>query len=373
MTFRPTRMEVNLSNIKANFSAIRTFVGPKPQIIAVIKADAYGHGAVRVARALLEAGCGRFAVATPDEAIELRDAGIGEPVLVLGSSPYDVADEYVRRDITAACTDVVFARALSAAAVSQGKNAIIHVKVDTGMGRIGFLPEEIPSVADELLALPGIRIEGLFTHFATADESRLEYTASQYKRYHQALASFEAKGARIPIRHVCNSAGILTSKNTPDRYLDAVRPGVILYGMWPSGECVRPIELKPTFEVKTAIAVVRELPAHSGVGYGLRYMTRGDERIAVLPVGYADGYSRALSMKIDVLVRGKRVPMAGNICMDQTMINVTGMDVRVGDEVVLVGRQGTDEITPEEIAAVRGTINYEVPIMFLKRVPRVYI
>jgi alanine racemase len=373
MTFRPTRMEVNLSNIQANYSAIRKFVGPKPQIFAVIKADAYGHGAVRVARALIEAGCGRFAVATPDEAIELRDAGIGEPILVLGSSPYDVAGEYVRRDITATCTDTAFAKELSRAAVAQGKNAIVHIKVDTGMGRIGFLPEQIASVAEELLGLPGIRIEGLFTHFATADESRLDYTALQYGRYLQALGTLEARGIRIPLRHVCNSAGILTSKNMPDRFLDAVRPGVILYGMWPSGECVRPIELKPTFEVKTAIAVVRELPERSGVGYGLRYMTRGTEKIAVLPIGYADGYSRSLSMKVDVLVKGKRVPMAGNICMDQTMINVTGMDVNVGEEVVLVGRQGADVITPEEIAAVRGTINYEVPIMFLKRVPRVYI
>mgnify|MGYP003587857331 CR=1 FL=1 len=367
---RATRMEVNLRNLVSNFLAIRRHVGNKPEIFAVIKADAYGHGALPVARALEAAGCRRFAVAIPDEALELREGGVLAPVLVLGPSPERSAGEYVRQGIAPALTDLSFAKALNREAVRQGRQAAVHIKVDTGMGRIGFPPREIPAVLDEIKSLPGIGLEGIFTHFATADERRLDYTQRQYGGLLEAIAAAEARGIAVPLRHACNSAGVLAC---PDKYLDGVRPGIILYGMWPSSECPRPLELLPTFEVKTEVALVKELPPGSGVGYGLRYMTRGAERIAVLPVGYADGYSRALSMKIDVLIGGRRVPHAGNICMDQTMVNVTGMDVKVGDEVVLVGRQGEGSITPEEVAAVRGTINYEVPIMFLRRVPRVYI
>ncbi len=364
-------MEVNLGNIRHNFRAIQKHVGSGPQIMAVLKADAYGHGVIPVSRALLEEGCQRFAVATPDEALELREAGINEPLLVLGPSPCSVAREYVKLNISAAFTDLDFARAMSAAALQEGKPALLHMKIDTGMGRIGFLPEEVPNVMNEISSIPGIELEGLFTHFATADEVRLDYTETQFRKYTQVLNLLEDKGFKVPLRHVCNSAGTL---NSPEKYLDAVRPGVILYGMWPSAECIRPIELKPTFEVKTAVSLVRDLPSRSGIGYGLKYMTRGNEKTAVLPLGYADGFSRALSMKVDVLIHGRRVPICGNICMDQTMVNITSIpDVKVGDEVVIVGRQGDELITPEEIASARNTINYEVPIMFLKRVPRVYI
>lgn len=371
MTYRATRMEVNLQNLRHNYNAIKEHVGPGPQIMAVIKADAYGHGVIPVARALLEEGCQRFAVATPDEALEIREAGIHQPILVLGPSPCKVAPEYIRQNISAAFTDMEFAKAMSEAALQEDKPALLHMKIDTGMGRIGFLPEEVPQVLDNMSSLPGIELEGLFTHFATADESRLDYTETQFSKYTQVLNLLESKGVRIPLRHVCNSAGTL---NSPEKYLDGVRPGVILYGMWPSGQCIRPIDLKPTFEVKTEVSLVRDLPPRSGIGYGLKYMTRGQERTAVLPIGYADGFSRALSMKVHVLIKGKRVPICGNICMDQTMVNITSIpDVKVGDEVVLVGRQGEEVITPEEVAEARNTINYEVPIMFLKRVPRVYI
>ena len=366
---RATRMEVNLANVKANFLAVRRHVGPGPEIFGVIKADAYGHGVHQVCKSLSEAGCRRFAVAIPDEAFELREGGVTAPILVLGPTPARSAAEYVRQDVTATITDLSFARVLSGEAVRQGRKMPVHVKVDTGMSRIGFLPREIPAVLDELQTLPGLFLEGMYTHFATADERRLDFTEYQFSGLKEALAAAEARGVPIPFRHACNSAGILAC---PDKYLDGVRPGVILYGMYPSAECVRSIDLLPTFEVKTEVALVKELSRGNGVGYGLKYMTRGEERLAVLPVGYADGYSRALSMKVDVLIGGKRVPHAGNICMDQMMVNVTGMDVKVGDEVVLIGRQGSEHITPEEIAAARNTINYEVPIMFLRRVPRVY-
>jgi alanine racemase len=367
---RATRREVRLDNLKANYVSIRSHIGDRPEIFGVVKANGYGHGAVEVSRALLEAGCRRLAVATPDEALELREAGLEAPVLVLGPSPERSVVEFVRLGIASAVTDLHFAKALGAEATRQGRPAAVHVKVDSGMGRIGFLPKDIPDVLDELLTIPGLDIEGMFTHFAVADETRLDYTDYQFAGLQQSLRAAAERGIRLALRHACNSAGILAC---PDKYLDAVRPGIILYGMWPSDECPRPIELKPTFEIKTEVAFVKELPPCSGVGYGLRYMTRGVEEIAVLPVGYADGYSRALSMKVPVLVKGRRVPIRGNICMDQTMIDVTGLGVKVGDEVVLIGRQGDEAITPEEIGAARNTINYEVPNAFLKRVPRVYI
>lgn len=367
---RATRMEVNLSNIVGNYGAVQARVGSTGDVIAVVKADAYGHGALPVAQALAAAGCRRFAVAIPDEAFELREGGITEPILVLGPSPERSVREYIRQEVTPTITDLSFARALNAEAIRQNRRANVHLKVDTGMGRIGFLPGEVPGVLEELVAMKGLRIEGVYTHFACADEARLDYTKGQFDGLRRALLAAERIGVPIPLRHACNSAGVLAC---PDMYLDAVRPGVILYGMWPSGECPRPMELLPTFEVKTEVAALRTLPPGSGVGYGLKYMTRGAERIAVLPVGYADGYTRALSGKVRVLIGGKRVPLAGNICMDQAMANVTGMDVQVGDEVVLVGRQGGEAVTAEEIAALRGTINYEVPIAFSKRVPRVYI
>ncbi len=370
LAYRATRMEVNLGNIASNFRTVRDHVGTRPQLMAVVKADAYGHGAVQVAQRLIKEGCQRFAVAIPDEAVELREAGINEPVLVLGPSPLRAAGEYVASGIEAALTDIEFAREMSREAVKQGNPALMHIKIDTGMGRIGFLPEEVPEVIDEIVSLPGLKIEGLFTHFAVADEKRLDYTETQFKRYVEVLNLLEKKGIRIPLRHVCNSGGTLHS---PEKYLDAIRPGIILYGMWPSGECIRPMELKNTFEVKSEVALVRDLPPESGVGYGLRYMTRGREKIAVLPLGYGDGYTRALSMKTDVLIKGKRAPVTGNICMDQTMVDVTDIPgVETGDEVVIVGQQGNERITPEEIADKRNTLNYEVPISFLKRVPRIY-
>ncbi len=371
MGYRPSRMEVNLDNVAFNYRSIKDHVGSGVQLISVVKADAYGHGVLEVARRLAREGCQRFAVATSDEAFFLRESGIGESILVMGPTSYAAAGELVRQGVAVALTDLEMARALSRAAVREGIRAIVHLKVDTGMGRIGFLPDEIPSLLDEITTLPGLYLEGVFTHFATADEGRLDYTATQYRRYLVALSILEGRGVRIPLRHVCNSAGTL---NSPEKHLDACRPGVILYGMWPSGDCIRPIELRPTFEVKTSVAMVRRLPAGSGVGYGLRYMTRGEEEIAVLPIGYADGLSRAFSMKINVLVKGVKVPQVGNICMDQTMINVTGLGASVGDEVVIIGRQGDQVITPDDVASARqNTINYEIPIMFSKRVPRVYV
>lgn len=371
MNFRPTRMEVNLENIKHNFLQVKGLLKEKSQIIGVVKANGYGMGMVQVAKTLIEAGCSRLAVATPDEAIILRENGIYLPLLVLGPSPASVAEEYVNKDISSTITDLSFADALSKAAIDLGKRARVHIKVDTGMGRIGFLPEEVPEVVERLLLMKGLEIEGIFTHFATADERNGSYTETQFKRFCDVLDVLRTKNVHFRLRHCCNSAGTL---NFSHMHMDAVRPGIILYGMWPSEWCEKKIKLKRAFKVVTAVACVRTLPQGSGISYGLRYMTRGEERIAVLPIGYHDGYPRSLSMKTEVLIKGQRAPIVGNICMDQTMVDVTHIpDVKVGDEVVLVGPQGNEEITPEEIAKHLGTINYEIPNLFTPRVPRVYV
>lgn len=371
MSLRPTHIEVNQENLAFNFRSIAGFLDPGCSLMAVVKANGYGLGAMEVARIFRDNGCQRFAVATPDEAVELREGGINEPILVLGPSPREAAEVFVASDITAACTDLSFAVAMSRAAAKQGRPARLHLKIDTGMGRIGFLPSEVPDTVEKISRLPGLDLEGVFTHFACADERNPEYTRTQFSRFGEVLDSLRGRNIRFRIRHVCNSAGTV---NFPEMHLDAVRPGIILYGMWPSTHCKKSVELRSVFEVKTSVALVRELPPRSGVGYGLRYMTRGTERVAILPIGYHDGYARPLSMKASVLVRGKRAPLIGSICMDQTMVDVTHIpDVISGDEVVLVGRQGSECISPEEIAGYLGTINYEIPSLFTKRVPRVYI
>jgi alanine racemase len=363
-------MEVSLTNLKRNVSRIQEYIDTNSQLMAVVKADGYGMGMEHVAKACVEAGCTRLAVATADEAVGLRDADISVPVLVMGPSTKEAAKEFVEKDIAATVTDLAFAQALSKAALEAGKIARFHLKIDTGMGRIGYLPSEIPETVEKLLQLPGLEMEGVFTHFATADERNLEYTKTQFRRFGEVLASLRTEGIRFRLRHCCNSAATV---NCPEMHLDAVRPGLIMYGMWPSVWCRRPFELEPVFRVVTQIAALRELPQGSGVSYGLKYMTRGQETVAVLPIGYHDGYTRPLSMKVDVLVRGQRAPVIGNICMDQTMVDVTHIpDAVPGDEVVLVGKQEKEEISPEEIAGILGTINYEVPNLFTKRVERVY-
>ncbi|MCF7935718.1 MAG: alanine racemase [Synergistales bacterium] len=370
MTFRPTRMEVDLEAIAGNFRTIRGYAGSGCQVFGVVKADGYGMGMVPVAEALQKAGCQRFAVATPDEALDLRKAGIQDPVLVLGPSPAEAAEELILNNIEITLFNLANAKAFSEAAKGIGQDALAHIKIDTGMGRIGFLPDAFPQAVREIRSLPGLRLSGLFTHFATADERHREYTDAQFQRYGDVLGSLREEGVGVPLRHVCNSAAFV---NFPEMHLDAVRPGLLVYGMWPSPYCRQPFHLQECFRVKSALMDVRTLPARWGVSYGIRYMTRGEDQIGVLPIGYHDGLPRSLSMKGEVLIRGRRAPLVGAICMDQTMVDVSHIeDVQAGDEVVFVGCQGEDAVSPEEFAGRLGTINYEVPSLFTPRVPRRY-
>lgn len=364
-------MEVFADALRHNFEVVRFLVGRKRDILAVIKADAYGHGAVRAAGIYRELGCGHFAVARLCEALELREAGITEDILILGQEPESSAKAVVEYGLTCTCAELSFARELSREAASRGRRAKVHIKVNTGMGRLGFLPEDMGRAAEELFSLPGLDVEGAFTHFAVADEERRDYTDMQFERLGRALSLLEDKGRTLRMRHACNSAGILSH---PDKYLDAVRPGIMLYGVSPVKRLPEAVTLRSTFAFKSAVVSLHDAAPSSGIGYGLRYITRGRERIAIVPVGYADGWSRTLSGKTSVLIRGRRCPAVGSICMDQMMVDVTDLDhVELGDEVVLIGRQGEAEITVQEVAELRETIPYEIPLSLSRRVPRVYL
>jgi len=368
---RPTRMEVSLDNFRHNYRAIRDYVKPS-RVIAVIKADAYGMGAVPVAWALQSEGADFFAVATPDEALELREVGIGGTVLVMGSSPYDAADIYVKLGISATITDVMMAEALSRAAVRQNRQANVHIKVDSGMGRIGFLPNEVLPAAEKISKLPGVHVGGIFTHFATADTSNQEHVHVQYKAFSSAVESLKKAGIPFGMVHCCNSGAVLN--NLSGMFHDAARPGHLLHGMIPSEECGNAVLSKPCFEVKTSVGVVRVLPPDFGVSYGLTYRTTEAERVAILPVGYADGFSRVLSNQGEVLIRGERCPIRGRVCMDQCIIGVSHLkEVAAGDEVVLIGRQGSEAITVEDYAKAVSSITATVPVSFTARMPRVYV
>ena len=360
--------EIDLTAIDYNVRQIRKMTANSAQICAVVKADAYGHGAIAVARTMLHAGADRLAVAIINEALELRRAGFRVPILILGYTPACQAAIVVDQDITQTIFDLDSARALSGAAVAAGKMVNVHIKIDTGMSRIGILPEDAGEFATAVAALPGIRIEGVFSHFATADSRDKSFTYEQYKQFTEGLEYIKAKGITIPIRHIANSAAIL---DLPNMHLDMVRPGIILYGLWPSDEMLQTIELRPAMKFKAQVAFTKELPTNTAISYGRTYFTEKPSQIATLPVGYADGWSRLLANKASVLIRGQRAPLVGRVCMDQCMIDVTHIPgVVEGDEALLFG--GAD-LPVEEVAKHMGTINYEIVSMVGKRVPRLYV
>jgi alanine racemase len=370
---RPVWLEVNLDNLAHNIRQIKENVRPPASLMGIVKADGYGHGALEVSRVLIEEGVQRLGVAVLDEAIELRQAGIDVPILVLGYTPAELFDKVLEYNITPTLYNYEDALKLSELASKKGDRAKVHLKLDTGMGRIGMLPgEDSIDTVSNIYKLQGIIIEGIFTHFSVADERDKTYTREQYKKFIGFTDALKAKGIDIPLRHAGNSAA---SIDLPDMHLDMVRPGIILYGLYPSDEVDKgKLSLKPLASLKAAISHVKTVPTGTSVGYGRKYISTSESVIATLPLGYADGYTRLLSGKADVLVHGTRVPLAGNICMDQCMIDVTGIDgVKVGDEAVLMGQQGEQSITAEELGGLLGTINYEIVCMIGKRVPRVYI
>lgn len=366
--------EVNLDNIAHNVREIRRITNKKAEIMGIVKADAYGHGVMEVVKTLLGNGVTRLAVSMLDEAIQLRKSGIEVPILILSYTDPRRAEEIIQNDVTQAVFSHDLANALSEAAVRLDKNVKIHIKIDTGMTRVGFMPgySAIKNVV-EISKLPGIIIEGLFTHFASADEADRSYTYMQFERFMSICNELNRIGVYIPIKHAANSAAIM---EYPETHLDLVRPGLILYGMYPSNEVDKSkLDLRPAMTLKANVTLVKEVEAGTSISYGRIFTTQRPSKIATIPIGYADGYTRLLNNKGKVLVNGELAPVVGKICMDQCMIDITDLaaKVNVGDEVVLFGNQGDNRIPIEEVAEQIGTINYEVVCIIGKRIPRVYL
>jgi alanine racemase len=367
---RPTWIEIDLGAIALNVEYARRLAGPATELMIVLKADAYGHGAVLVARTALLHGATMGAVACLSEAIGLREAGIRAPILLLGYVPAWQARDIVRHRLSATVFSLDLASRLSAAAQAADAEPVpIHVKVDTGMSRLGIAPEGLPAFVADLRRLPGIVIEGIYTHFATADEGGdAPYARVQLDRFREAVRSIQADGAPVRYIHAANSAALINGLGSE---FNLARVGILAYGLDPSSQTPCPSGFKAALSFKTRVAQVRALPAGACVSYGCAFVTQRPSVIAVIPVGYGDGFRRSPQNWGEVLIRGQRAPLAGNVCMDMAMVDVTDVaGVREGDEVVLIGRQGEEAITADDVARRLGTINYEVVTQILPRVPR---
>lgn len=364
--------EVDLDALAFNIRQIREKTGPNERLCAVIKANAYGHGALVCAQTLLDNGADQFAVAVLNEAMELREAFPEQDILVLGNIPYGTEEESISAGLQHTVTSVEKARLLSEAAGRLGTTVRIHIKVDSGMTRLGFLPDDegVQEVI-EISKLPNIELEGIFTHFARADEVDKYWADRQYSNYCWFVDQLEQAGISFKLKHVSNSAAIM---EMPQTYNDMARPGIILYGIYPSGEVLpENLEIHPVMTWKTRILHVKTLREDRQISYGGKFTAHKGSVIGTLAIGYADGYSRAQSGKAEVLYRGKRVPVVGNICMDQCMIDLSEFpDAKVGDEVILMGRDGDEIITADDLGARFGTIGYEIVCAVNRRVPRYY-
>ena len=365
--------EVSLKAIRHNVMEVKKRIPEGVKLLAVVKADAYGHGAVPVAKAL-EDLADYYAVAMLEEAAELREAGIQHPILILGYTSPSQYEELLKLDICPCIYDRHTAECLSAAAVRLGLTAKPHIAVDTGMTRIGFqVTEEDADVIAAVSGLPNLKIEGLFTHLSCADMTDKTHSRGQFALYAEMLDMLEARGVAIPVRHICNSAAVMEFDD--DRY-DMVRAGIVQYGIYPSEEVDKTrMDLIPALAWKSHVIHVKEVGPGKGVSYGATYVTeRPSTRIATVSVGYADGYPRALSNKGRVLIRGRSAPILGRVCMDQMMVDVTEIpDVQVEDEVTLIGWDGEEHIPVEEVADPAGRFNYEMLCTISSRVPRVYV
>lgn len=361
---------IDLSAISDNFDALRECIPPQTKAMAIVKANAYGHGAVRVAK-LLEDKADYFAVADIQEALELRENGIKNPILILSYTSSDHYEELIGNNITSTVYNLDDAKKLSQTAAFMNKKAYVHIAVDTGMNRIGLKDcEESVAIIEKIYRLPNVFVEGIFTHFACADCKDKTLMVSQKNRFDRFLSMLEENGVSIPVKHCCNSAAIIDS----DYHYDMVRMGIALYGLYPSDEVMTDrVELKPAMQVVSRVIHIKDVEAGEGIGYGYAYVTPEKKKIATVCIGYADGYNRAFSNKGCVLVDGKRAPVIGRVCMDQIMIDVTGIEnVSVGDQVIIMGEQKGSVITAEELGEMCGSFNYEMICTFMPRVNKVY-
>ena len=368
MFLRNAWAEIDLDAIAHNIKEAKKKINATTKLCAVVKADAYGHGATQVAKAALMAGADFLAVALLQEAIELREAGIKAPILILGALQEEGAEETVENEISQALFTLKSAELLSAAAVKLGKKAKVHLAIETGMNRIGISPEQAGDFAAQVGALPGIEIEGVFSHFAMADAKDKTFCREQYAKFQKALFEIRLRGIEIPIKHISNSA---TISELPEMQLDMVRQGITLYGLWPSDDVGHCLDYEPVMKLKAKITFVKQIEQGETVGYGRTFTAERPTKIATLPLGYADGISRKVSNKGYVLLKGQKAPIVGRVCMDQFMIDVTDIEnVEIGDEVLVFGSK---ELSADKVAEWTETISYEVLCAVSKRIPRIYI
>ena len=376
--------EIDLEAIAHNVCELRRCADPKAQVMAVVKANGYGHGAVEVARTALANGAEWLGVARLPEAIALRKAGFSAPILVFGYTPPAEAGCLIDFDLRQSVYSLAASQAYSAAAAARGKRIRVHLKVDTGMGRLGLVPAALRGASDgdaagsefirevaAIAGLPGIEAEGIFTHFAASDSADKSYANRQLALFLDLLQTLRAHGLEFRLRHAANSAAVI---ELPESHLDLVRPGIALYGLKPSEEVnLAGISLQPAMALKTRIIHLKTVPAGTSISYGMTHRTSSPTVIATIPVGYADGYRRLLSSRGQMLVHGRRVPVVGRVCMDLTMLDVGAVpDVQMEDEVVIFGRQGNECLSADDLARELGTINYEIVCDLTARVPRVY-
>ena len=368
-----TWVEIDLDALAHNIGEVRARIAADHQILLVVKADAYGHGAVEVSRAAVAAGVDMLGVATLQEGIELRQAGIASPILILSPPMESETRDVIEYDLACTVPSLGIARALSRVCVDRRKTGSVHVEVDTGMGRSGVGLEEALPFVTAVGKLPGLSLDGVYTHFPASDED-VAFTRGQVSDFASLLTRLDRKGISVPLKHAANSAALLGVAESLAPPLNMVRPGLMVYGLRPSGRSPGDARLRPVMSFKSRIAQIRDLPEGHPISYGMTFRTRGAMRIAVIPVGYGHGYSWRLSNAGEVLVRGTRAPIVGRVTMDVTLVDIDALpEARVGDEVVLFGRQGDAEITVDEVAARVGTINYEIICGIGKRVARAYI
>ena len=370
---RPTWLEIDLSVLAENIRNLRLRIGPRRLLYAVVKANAYGHGADLIAPAALEAGADRLAVAAVNEAISLRRAGVRAPILLLGYTPPELAETLLEHDLTATVYEAPAALAFAEAAAHFGQPLTVHLKVDTGMHRLGVDPADAPELCALLSANPHLHLEGIYTHFSTADEADKQYSHEQLQRFTTLLGRLARAGYRPPIAHAANSAATV---DLPQAHLDAVRCGILLYGLSPSAEVPAPTGMRPVLSWKARIAQVRSLNAGEPVSYGNTWRAPGPRTVAIVPVGYADGFPRSPKTWQNVLIGGREAPVVGRICMDHLFVDVTellasGIPVTRDSEVVLIGNQQNASISAEDAAARLGTNNYEVTSRLMARLPRI--
>lgn len=367
---RPTFCSVDLAALRWNFRQVRKKVGRHVKILSVVKANAYGHGACEAAKILTASGSDGFGVATLEEGIELRKGKIKSPVIILAGAYPEQLDQLLLNRLTPVICELAGLRRLEALARRRGISLNFHLKVDTGMGRIGFLASQIDSWLPQLAKLKALKLEGVFSHFSDAEDVGGSYTQRQLEIFCRVVQRLRSAGYPPALIHLANSAAVITF---PSAHFNMVRPGLMLYGVYPSPEMVDEVALKPVLSWKTRILQLKRLSKGSSISYGQTFVTRRESLIATLPVGYADGYPRLLSNRGVVLVRGKRAPIVGRVCMDLTMVDVTDIrGVRQGDEVILLGKQGRDTISADEMALWAETISYEILTSISARVPRIY-